>query len=78
MAYCNSERYGVYDVQAVSSCGAGLWPAVRRAKILTLSDSHLQNAFSLGGASEWFAERHYPFYMLGADCRERLRRTTSG
>jgi hypothetical protein len=45
-------------------------PAVRSARVLTLSDSLLQNAFSLGGASEWFAARGYPFYMLGVPTAE--------
>jgi len=66
MAYCNSERYGVYDVEAAwYEVEKDVAEGISRAKILTLSDSHLQNALSLGGASEWFAAHYYPVYMLG-------------
>jgi hypothetical protein len=71
MAYCNSDRYGVYDVEAVwYGVEPDVMPAVRNAKVLTLSDSHLQNALSLGGASEWFTEHGYPVYMLGLPTAE--------
>jgi hypothetical protein len=66
MAYCNSTKYGVYDVDAA---WFGVEPEVAsqvaRAQVLTLSDSHLQNALSLGGASEWFAKNGYAAYFLG-------------
>jgi hypothetical protein len=66
MAYCNSERYGVYDVDAI---WFGTQPdvanAVAQAQVLTLSDSRLQNALSLGGASDWFAGQHIRAYFLG-------------
>jgi hypothetical protein len=71
MAYCNSSRYGVYDVDAIwHHVEPDVLTAVNAAKILTLTDSHLQNALSLGGASEWFAARHYPLYMLGLPTEE--------
>jgi hypothetical protein len=71
MAYCNSDRYGVYDVDAVwYGIEPDVTPAVRQAKVITLSDSHLQNALSLGGASEWFASSGYPVYMLGLPTAE--------
>jgi hypothetical protein len=71
MAYCNSERYGVYDIEAVwHHVEPDVVPAVAAARVLTLSDSHLQNALSLGGASEWFAAHNYPFYMLGLPTEE--------
>jgi hypothetical protein len=71
MAYCNSDRYGVYDIDAVwYGVEPDVAPAVRNAKVLTLSDSHLQNALSLGGASEWFAAAGYPVYMLGLPTAE--------
>jgi hypothetical protein len=71
MAYCNSDRYGVYDTDAIwYGLEPEVMPAVREAKVLTLSDSHLQNALSLGGASEWFAARGYPVYMLGLPTAE--------
>jgi hypothetical protein len=71
LAYCNSKRYGVYDIEAI-------WhrvePDVARniaaAQVLTFSDSHMQNALSLGGASEWFAAHHYSLYMLGLPTEE--------
>lgn len=66
MAYCNSERYGVYDVDAVWFKGEPeVAAAIAKAQILTLSDSHLQNALSLGGASEWFSSHHFNVYFLG-------------
>ena len=66
MAYCNSDRYGVYDVDAVWFKGEPEVPAaIAKAQILTLSDSHLQNALSLGGASEWFSSHHFDVYLLG-------------
>lgn len=71
MAYCNSDRYGVYDVDAIwYGVEPDVLPAVRNAKVLTLSDSHLQNALSLGRASEWFASHGYPVYMLGLPTAE--------
>ncbi len=71
MAYCNSDRYGVYDVDAVwFDAEVDISPAIAKAKILTLSDSHLQNALSLGGASQWFADNDYPAYMLGLPTAE--------
>ncbi|HEX2584931.1 MAG TPA: hypothetical protein VHL14_07360, partial [Steroidobacteraceae bacterium] len=71
MAYCNSDRYGVYDVEAVwFEIEQDVADGIRRAKVLTLSDSHLQNALSLGGASEWFSSHHYPVYMLGLPTAE--------
>jgi hypothetical protein len=66
MAYCNSERYGVYDIEAVwHHIEPEVVPDIAAARVLTLSDSHLQNALSLGGASEWFSAHHYRWYMLG-------------
>ncbi len=71
LAYCNSERYGVYDVDAVwHRWESDVEPAIARAQVLTLSDSHLQSALSLGNASVWFAERGYPLYMLGLPTAE--------
>lgn len=71
MAYCNSTRYGVYDVEAIwHRAEPDVVPALHAAKIVSLSDSHLQNALSLGGASQWFADRHYPTYMLGLPAAE--------
>jgi hypothetical protein len=71
MAYCNSTRYGVYDVEAIwHHAEPDVAPALQAAKIITLTDSHLQNALSLGGASQWFADRHYPTYMLGLPTEE--------
>jgi len=66
MAYCNSDRYGVYDTDAVwHHIEPDVAPSIQSAQVLTISDSHMQNALSLGGASEWFAERHYSVYLLG-------------
>jgi hypothetical protein len=71
MAYCNSDRYGVYDIEAVwHRVEPDVLPAILAARVLTLSDSHLQNALSLGGASDWFARQHTPFYMLGLPTEE--------
>jgi hypothetical protein len=71
MAYCNSERYGVYDVEAIwHHVEPDVALVLQDAKIVSLTDSHLQNALSLGGASQWFAERHYPTYMLGLPTEE--------
>jgi len=71
MAYCNSERFGVYDTEAIwHQIESEVTPEIRAARILTLTDSHLQNAFSLGGASEWFAAHGLPFYMLGVPHNE--------
>jgi hypothetical protein len=71
MAYCNSERYGVYDTEAIwNSVESEAVPEIQAAKVLTLTDSHMQNALSLGGASEWFAARGVPFYMLGVPHNE--------
>jgi hypothetical protein len=71
MAYCNSERYGVYDTEAIwHSIESEAVPEIRAAKVLTLSDSHMQNALSLGGASEWFVGRGLSFYMLGVPHNE--------
>jgi hypothetical protein len=71
MAYCNSDRYGVYDVEAIwHRIEPEVEPAIRTAQVLTLTDSHMQNALSLGGASEWFAARGYSFYMLGVPTAE--------
>jgi hypothetical protein len=66
MAYCNSERYGVYDVDAVwFGTEPDVASAVAKAQVLTLSDSRLQNALSLGGASDWFAGHQIRAYFLG-------------
>ena len=66
MAYCNSDRYGVFDVEGVwNRVESDLAPAIQAARVLTLSDSHMQNALSLGGASDWFSQRGYRLYMLG-------------
>ncbi len=66
MAYCNSQRYGVYDIEAVwHRVEPDVERSIRAAQVLTLSDSRLQNALSLGGASEWFSAHRYPVYMLG-------------
>lgn len=71
LAYCNSKRYGVFDVEAIWHRIEGdVAPAIAAAAVLTLSDSHLQNALSLGEASQWFAAHHYPFYMLGLPTAE--------
>jgi len=71
MAYCNSDRYGVYDVDAVWFDTEGeVGAAIKHAQILTLSDSRLQNALSLGGAPAWFAERGYETYLLGLPTEE--------
>ena len=69
MAYCNSDRFGVYDTEAIWH-NAESGREIKAAKVLTLSDSHMQNALSLGGASEWFAQRNIPFYMLGVPHNE--------
>lgn len=66
LAYCNSTLYGVYDAEAIwDGVEPEAGPAISSAQVLTISDSHLQNALSLGGASEWFAQRKLPFYMAG-------------
>ncbi len=71
LAYCNSKRYGVYDVEAIwHHVESEVVPAIGAATVLTLSDSHLQNALSLGNASQWFAANHYRFYMLGLPTAE--------
>jgi hypothetical protein len=71
MAYCNSERYGVYDIDAIwHHEEPDVEPALQGASVITLSDSHLQNALSLGGASEWFTDHHYRAYMLGLPTEE--------
>jgi len=71
MAYCNTDRYGVYDTEAIwNRVEPGAAQKIQAAKVLTLSDSHLQNALSLGGASEWFVKRGVPFYMLGVPHNE--------
>ncbi len=71
LAYCNSKRYGVYDVEAIwHRIEPDVEPNIAAAKVLTISDSHLQNALSLGDASEWFAAHHYPLYMLGLPTEE--------
>jgi hypothetical protein len=71
LAYCNSKRYGVYDVEAIWHRVEGdVVPAVEAADVLTLSDSHLQNALSLGEASPWFAAHRYSLYMLGLPTAE--------
>jgi hypothetical protein len=43
---------------------------IASAKVLTLTDSHLQEALSLGNASAWFADHGYPVYMLGLPTAE--------
>jgi hypothetical protein len=71
MAYCNSERYGVYDTEAIwHQVESEAVPEIRAAQVLTLSDSHMQNALSLGGASEWFSGHGLSFYMLGVPHNE--------
>jgi hypothetical protein len=66
MAYCNTTKFGVYDLEAIwYEVEPEVTPAIAAAAVLTLSDSHLQSALSLGGASEWFAARNIPLYMLG-------------
>jgi hypothetical protein len=71
MAYCNSDRYGVYDVDAIwFGAESDVKAALDNAQILTLSDSKLQNALSLGGASEWFLSHHLRAYFLGLPTAE--------
>lgn len=71
LAYCNSKRYGIYDIEAIwHRIESEVTPAIARAQVLTLSDSHLQNALSLGGASEWFAAHGYSAYLLGLPMAE--------
>lgn len=66
MAYCNSDRYGVYDTEAIwHHIEPDVAPSIQAAQVLTLSDSKMQNALSLGGAGEWFALHHTPLYLLG-------------
>lgn len=71
MAYCNSNRYGVYDMDAIWYGTEQEVPAaVQQAQVLSLSDSRLQNALSVGGASDWFARRHIKAYFLGLPTEE--------
>jgi hypothetical protein len=71
LAYCNSQRYGIYDIEAIwHRIEADVAPDITRAQVLTLSDSHLQNALSLGGASEWLAAHRYSAYLLGLPMAE--------
>jgi len=71
MAYCNSDQYGVYDVEAVwFESETEISQRLATAKVLTLTDSHLQNALSLGNADQWFSSHHYPVYMLGLPTAE--------
>jgi hypothetical protein len=52
LAYCNSKRYGVYDVEAIwYRIEKEVAPEIAHAQVLTLSDSRLQSALSLGGAT---------------------------
>ncbi len=71
LAYCNSKRYGVYEVEAIwHRIEPDVAPAIARAQVLTLSDSHLQTALSLGGASDWFRAHAYRLYLLGLPTEE--------
>lgn len=71
MAYCNSTLYGVFDPDAIwFELEPETTTAIRNARVLTLSDSRLQNALSLGGASEWFVAHGYPAYFLGLPTQE--------
>ncbi len=71
LAYCNSKRYGVYDVEAVwHRIESEVASRIESARVLTLSDSHLQSALSLGGAGAWFAAHGYPAYFLGLPTAE--------
>ncbi len=71
MAYCNSTQYGVYDVDAIwFQTEDEVATAIQNAQVLTLSDSRLQNALSLGGAPEWFRQRGYDSYLLGLPTEE--------
>lgn len=71
LAYCNSKRYGVYDVEAVwHRLESDVAPRITTAQVLSLSDSHLQNALSLGNASDWFATHGYRAYLLGLPTAE--------
>ncbi|GAC1630576.1 MAG: hypothetical protein NVS9B10_23140 [Nevskia sp.] len=71
MAYCNSTLFGVFDPDAIwFDLEPEVAPAVRKARVLSLSDSYLQNALSLGGASEWFSQRGIPTYFLGLPAQE--------
>jgi hypothetical protein len=71
LAYCNSKRFGVFDVEAIwHHVESDVVPNIAAAKVLTISDSHLQNALSLGNASQWFAAHRYPVYMLGLPTEE--------
>ncbi len=71
LAYCNSERYGVYDVDAIwYRIEPDVAPAIAQAQVLTLSDSRLQTALSLGGASDWFRAHDYRLYLLGLPTAE--------
>jgi hypothetical protein len=66
MAYCNSERYGVFDPDAIwFNVEPKTTAAIRDARVLTLSNSRLQNALSLGGGPAWFTAHGYPAYFLG-------------
>ncbi len=66
MAYCNSEKYGVYDLDAIwFGAEPDVAPSIAKAQILTLSDSRLQNALSIGGAGEWFSDHQVMAYFRG-------------
>jgi hypothetical protein len=71
LAYCNSPRFGVNDTDAIwFGAEPEVAPAIRDAQVLTLSDSRLQNALSIGGASQWFSNRHLKAYFLGLPTEE--------
>jgi hypothetical protein len=65
MASCNSELYGVFDVDAVwFNLEPEIAPAAAHAQVLALGESHLQNALSLADAGDWFADHGVSFYSL--------------
>jgi hypothetical protein len=71
LAYCNSDKYGVYDADAVwFGTEPDIATGIDKAQVLTLSDSRLQNALSIGGASEWFSNHHFRAYFLGLPTEE--------
>jgi hypothetical protein len=71
LAYCNSDKYGVYDADAVwFGTEPDIAAGIDKAQVLTLSDSRLQNALSIGGAGEWFSDHRVRAYFLGLETEQ--------
>jgi hypothetical protein len=62
---CASDQIGSFGLDMIwFDLKKNAVASIQNAKALIFGDSRILNAMSMGGASEWFANRHMPMYLL--------------